>query len=126
MVEVRPGARKIRVVNINGLGAVSMYLSPTADYREAVRNVEDWTFEWRLDEYLYTDLPMTDVAPGEYYLHFVQESGWGYFEYTLGDGGGPASHVAALAFGFLLACSLFLGLALISIAASRLPRWPLW
>jgi hypothetical protein len=119
VVEVRSDARKIRVVNINGLGAVSMYLSPTANYRQAVRGVEDWTFEWRLDEYLYTDLPMADVAPGEYYLHFVQESGWGYFEYTLGDGGGPASHMAALAFGFFLACSLLLGLGLVLLVAVR-------
>ena len=122
VVEVRLGARKIRVVNINGLGSVSMYLSPTADHREAVRSVEDWTFEWRLDEYLYADLPMAGVSPGEYYLHFVQESGWGYFEYTLGDGGGPASHMAALAFGFLLACSIVLGLALIVLLVVRRQR----
>ena len=119
VVEVRPGARKIRVVNIKGLGTVSIYLSPTTDYREAVRSVEDWTFEWRLDEYLYADLPVTGVEPGEYYLHFVQESGWGYFEYALGDGGGPASHVAALALGFLMACSVVLGLALLLLVTMR-------
>jgi hypothetical protein len=122
VVEVRPGARKIRVVNINGLGTVSIYLSPTADHREAVQSVEDWAFEWRLDEYLYADLPVIGVEPGEYVLHFVQESGWGYFEYTLSDGGGPASHVAALAFGFLLACSLFLGMGLAFLVAVR-SKW---
>jgi len=113
VVQIRPGARKIRVVNIKGMGSVSIYLSPTADYRDAVRSLEDWGFEWRLDQFLYNDIPVEGVPPGQYSLIFVQRAGWGYFEYTLGDGGGPASHVAALAFGLLLSCSLVLGLTLV-------------
>jgi len=121
-VKVEPGTRKIRVVNVNGTGTVNLYLSPTNDYREAVAGMKNWSFEWRPDEYLYADIPLAEVQPGEYYLHFVQDSGWGYFEYTLASGGGTASQLSALALGFLLACSLILGLVLLLLTTARIKR----
>lgn len=122
VVRVEPGTRKIRVVNINGIGTVNLYLSPTADYADAVQSVKGWSFEWRSDEYLYTDVPVASLEPGDYYLHFVQEFGWGYFEYTLARGGGTLSHISAAVVGFLLACSLVLGLALAVVGATRILR----
>ncbi len=120
-VRVEPGIRRIRVVNINGVGTVGIYLSPTDDYAQAVKSVRGWTFEWRSDEYLYVDVPVTDLQPGDYYLHFVQESGWGYYEYTLSAGGGMASHLSALVLGFLLALAVLSGIAL----AAALAVWAL-
>lgn len=122
MVRIEPDIHKIRVVNINGLGTVNLYLSPTADWGEAIESVKGWSFEWRQDEYIYTDVPVAGLEPGDYYLHFVQESGWGYFEYMLSHGGGTLSHLSVLVVGFLLACSLILGLALIFLGAMRLFR----
>jgi len=122
VVRVEPGTRKIRVVNINGIGTVNLYLSPTADYAQAVQSVKGWSFEWRSDEYLYTDVPVAGLKPGDYCLHFVQESGWGYFEYALAYGGGTLSHISAAVVGFLLACSLVLGLTLIVVGAIRMLR----
>jgi len=121
-VRVEPGIRRIRVVNINGIGAVGIYLSPTADYRQAVESVRGWSFEWRSSEYLYVDVPAGNLQPGDYYLHFVQESGWGYFEYMLSHGGGTSSHLSALATGLLLASCLILGVALVTAGAARLVR----
>jgi len=120
-VQVEPGIRRIRVVNIKGVGTVNIYLSPTSDYQQAVESVQGWTFEWRSDEYLYVDVPIIGLQPGDYYLHFVQESGWGYYEYTLSAGGGMASHISALALGFLLALAVLLGVAL----AAALVVWAL-
>jgi hypothetical protein len=122
LVRIEPSARKIRVVNINGVGTVDLYLSPTSDYEQARASVEDWSFEWRSDEYLYADIPAHGLAPGVYHLHFLQESGWGYFEYTLSHGGGFHSHLAALAIGFLLAISLILGAGLLASGILRLRR----
>jgi hypothetical protein len=119
VVRIEPGAQKIRVANVKGEGIVSLYLSPTADYREAVESVEDWSFEWRLDESLYVDVPVAGLEPGDYHLHVVQESGWGYFQYTLAHGGGRLSHLSALVTGFLLACSLVVGLTLVFLGVVR-------
>ena len=118
-VSVQAEGDTIRIVNINGLGTVSIYLSPTDDTRDAVQSLEDWTFEWRLDEYLYVDFPLDGVAPGDYYLHFVMAEGWGYFEFTLAHGGGTSSHASALVYGFLIACAVLLGVALVAVAAVK-------
>ena len=118
-VSVQAEGDTIRIVNINGLGTVSIYLSPTDDTRDAVQSLEDWTFEWRLDEYLYVDFPLDGVAPGDYYLHFVMAEGWGYFEFTLAHGGGTSSHASALVYGFLMACAVLLGVALVAVAAVK-------
>jgi hypothetical protein len=119
VVEVKPETRKIRVVNFNGLGTVSLGLSQTGDDEQIPGNTQDWSFEWRSDELIYTDIPLTGLKPGNYYLHFLQKSGWGYFEYTLSHGGGRASSLSALALGFLIACSLVLGLALVFLVVAR-------
>jgi hypothetical protein len=118
-VTVKATDDSLRIVNINGLGTVGIHLSPTDDPQDAVRSYEDWTFEWRLDEYLYVDFPMDGVAPGDYMLHFVMAEGWGYFEFTLAHGGGTASHLSALVYGVLMACAVLLGAALVALAAVR-------
>ena len=118
-ITVESDVQQIRVVNINGQGTVNIYLSPTIDYADAVAQVDDWSFKWRDDEYLYTDVPTAEVAPGPYYLHFVQAEGWGYFEYALSQGGGSLSQISALVTGFLLAFSLVLVLALIILGPAR-------
>ena len=119
MIRIEPDAYDVRVVNINGVGVVSLYLSPTDEIRNAFASVEDWSFEWRSDEYLYQDIPTAGLGPGNYFLHFVQESGWGFFEYTLAHGGGTASHISAALYGFLLACCVVLGLGLIALGAMK-------
>jgi hypothetical protein len=98
---------------------VTIYLSPGADNDQAITEVRDWSFKWRDDEYLYADVPLTKVKPGQYHLHFVQEAGWGYFEYVISQGGGTQSYIAALMTGFLLACSVILGLAVIVLGPAR-------
>jgi len=118
-IQVEPDIQRIRVVNINGAGRVTIYLSPGVDDDQAITEVRDWSFKWRDDEYLYTDLPLAMVKPGQYYLHFVQEAGWGYFEYTISQGGGTQSYIAALMIGFLLSGSVILGLALILLGPAR-------
>jgi len=102
-VRIKAPSDALRIVNINGHGTVSVYLSPTEDPRDAVQSLEDWDLEWRVDEYLYADFPLDGVAPGDYYLHFVMAEGWGYFEFTLAHGGGTASHLSALVYGVLMA-----------------------
>jgi hypothetical protein len=119
LIQIEPDIQRIRVVNINGAGQVTIYLSPDSDDDQAVAEVRDWSFQWRDDEYLYADVPLTKVKPGQYSLHFVQEAGWGYFEYTISQGGGTQSYIAALVIGFLLACSVILGLALILLGPAR-------
>ncbi len=119
-VQVHPEVRKIRVVNIKGLGRVSLYLSPSeTDYQAAVAKIEDWSFKWRMDEFIHEEVSLVGVEPGPYHLHFVQEEGWGFFEYTLSHGGGRASHIAAFGLGFLVACSVMLGLALVVVGGAR-------
>jgi hypothetical protein len=119
VVTVKPETRKVKVVNFNGLGTVSLWLNQTDDYEQIAGNAQDWSFEWRSDELIYTEIPLAGLKPGNYYLHFLQKSGWGYFEYTLSHGGGRASSLSALALGFLIACSLVLGLTLIFLVLTR-------
>jgi hypothetical protein len=120
VIQIEPDIQRIRIVNINGAGRVSLYLSPSTDYRGAVTRVKDWSFKWRDEEYLYIDVPLVKLKPGYYYLHFVQEVGWGSFEYTVSHGGGIQSQLSALLFGFLLAYTVILGLALVLLGSGRL------
>jgi hypothetical protein len=121
VIRVEPGARKIRVVNMKGMGTASIYLRETGDPEDVLESVEDWSFEYRAGwgEYHYVDIPLAAVEPDDYYLDFVQETGWGYFEYTLSHGGGGTSHVTALVIAFLLACSVVVGAALVALLAIR-------
>ena len=118
-VRVDPDVQRLRIVNIKGEGAVRVFVSQPSTPLQSVAESPEWAFEWRSDEYLYQDLPVADLAPGDYTLNFVQESGWGYFEYLLSHGGGPTSNVLAVAAGFLFACSLLLAAALIALVAAR-------
>jgi hypothetical protein len=89
--------------------------------------VRNCSFEWHEDDPIenpYATVLLDGLEPGQCYLHFVQESGWGFFEYTVCHGGGAVGLPTVSASGFLLACSLILGLALIFLgAASLLRRW---
>ena len=118
-VEVSSNPRQIRVVRRVGVGTVSLYLSPSSDYEEAIRSLESWSYGKRGGD-RYDSIPLTDVEPGTYYLHFVQESGVGFFEYTVSHGGGLASRASAIAYGLLVGCSVALGLALVFVVAARL------
>jgi len=121
VVSIEADARKISVVKEWGSGTVSLYLSPSADYGAAVQSVTDWSFGSR-EKYIYVSIPVAGLEPGDYHLHFVQESGAALFEYTLSQGGGKVSHASALGVGFLLGCSLILALALIVTGVARLRR----
>lgn len=118
-VDLEADMQRIRIVNINGTGTVSIFLSPS-DTNEPTNNIiEDWSFRWRDNEYLYEDIPLPELAPRRYYLHFVQHDGWGMFEYIVSQGGGNLSNTMALLSGFFLASSLILGLALLALGPAR-------
>jgi hypothetical protein len=119
-VQIEPDVQRLRVVNINGEGAVTIYLSQNEDTTQSVAALRDWSFEWRSDEYLYQDLPVAGLPAGSYLLTFTAEDGWGYFETMLSHGGGEDSYLTAIAVGFLLACSLVLGIALSFLVIIRL------
>ncbi|MEM7539243.1 MAG: hypothetical protein AAF639_44210, partial [Chloroflexota bacterium] len=55
-----------------------------------------------------------------YTLHFIQSEGWGWFEFTLSQGGGPISHTLALLFGFFMACAVVAGGVLVLLVALKL------
>lgn len=121
-VDVGSQADMIRAVNTKGAGIVSVYVSPTTDYGDAVAGVSDWSFEWHEDNLLENPsvtVPLTGLEPGQYYLHFVQESGWGYYEYTIGRDAGTLEALVTLASGLLLVSSVILALALIVLVVAR-------
>ena len=118
-IEVSSNPRQIRLVRRVGVGTVNIYLSTSQDYEESVGSLESWSYG-QSGGNRYDSIPLTDVEPGTYYLHFVQESGVGFFEYTVSHGGGIASRVSAIAYGLFLASSVALGLALIFVVALRL------
>ena len=111
---------RLRVVNINGLGNVNLLLVPNADRSTVAAAVQDWEFKWRSDDYLYQDIPVQGLAAGDYRLEFNQHSGWGYFEYTLSQGGGRTSQLLALVAGLLLAVAVLFAAALVALTMARL------
>ncbi|MEM7535457.1 MAG: hypothetical protein AAF639_24990, partial [Chloroflexota bacterium] len=78
-VTVDEGEGRIRVVNIKGLGTISIFLSHAHNSEDAaqsaVASIDPWTFEFRMDNYLYHEMSLIDVAPGVYTLHFIQSEG---------------------------------------------------
>jgi hypothetical protein len=118
-LRIASDVQRLRIVNINGLGAVSITLGPAGAPQTVVGEASDWTFEWRADEYLYRDIPVEMLTPGDYTLTFEQSAGWGYFEYMLSQGGGRTSQILAVATGLLLATSIVLGSVLAAIAIAR-------
>jgi hypothetical protein len=119
-LQVAPDLHRLRIVNINGLGHVSLTLSPAANPTEVVGAAPEWKFKWRADDYLYQDMPVQNLAPGDYILRFEQRSGWGYFEYMLSQGGGRASQALAVATGLLFATALILASALVVLTVARM------
>ena len=87
---------------------------------ELIAETPEWAFESRADEYLYQDMPVQGLVPGDYILAFEQRAGWGYFEYMLSQGGGRNSQMLAIATGLLLAITIALAFILAALVISRL------
>lgn len=119
-VQIAADVQRLRIVNINGLGAVSLVLSPAANPTQVVDALPDWAFQWRADDYLYQEIPVQKLTPGDYIVRFEQRAGWGYFEYMLSQGGGRASQTLAVATGLLLATALVLAGAAALLVVVRL------
>jgi hypothetical protein len=119
-LQIAPDVRRLRIVNVNGLGDVSLSLISALNPERVVLSAPGWEFEWRTDNYLYQDMPVQNLAPGDYILRFEQRAGWGYFEYMLSQGGGPSSQALAVATGFLLAIALILAGAVVMLAITRM------
>ena len=76
-----PDARKIRIVNVNGEGNVTVRLTAASSDAAALEPVTDWSFTRRNDqEYFYKEFPLTGLAPGDYRLEFEQTEGWSWYE----------------------------------------------
>ena len=102
-----PDARKIRIVNVNGEGSVTIRLTSAASDTAALEPVTDWSFTRRNDqEYFYREFPLTGLAPGKYRLEFEQTQGWGWYEWTLSQGTTQDSTILSLAMGIVLAIAL--------------------
>ncbi len=123
-INIASDSHRLRVVNIEGLGTVDIALRPTADPQTTAASIDAWEFQWRADEYFYNELPIADVAPGEYELSFVQREGWGWFEYTLSHGGSAYGQTLALALGLLMAGGVIFASALLILLGARVyHRW---
>lgn len=102
-----PDARKIRIVNVNGEGSVTVRLTSAESDAAAVEPVTDWSFTRRNDqEYFYREFPLTGLTPGAYRLEFEQTKGWGWYEWTLSQGTTQDSTILSLAMGIVLASTL--------------------
>lgn len=111
--------KRLRIVNIKGLGEVDVTLTPVGDAARPVGEIAAWTFAWRADDYLYQELPVQQLAAGDYLLRFEQRRGWGYFEYMLSQGGGRTSQSLALATGILLALGVMSAVVGVGLAVAR-------
>ena len=73
-----PDARKIRIVNVNGEGIVTIRLTSAESDAAALEPVMDWSFTRRNDqEYFYREFYLTGLPPGAYCLEYEQTKGWG-------------------------------------------------
>ena len=104
---LNPDARKIRIVNVNGEGSVTVRLTLAESDAAALEPVTDWSFTRRNDqEYFYREFPLTGLTPGTYRLEFEQTKGWGWYEWTLSQGTTQDSTILSLAMGIVLASAL--------------------
>ena len=100
-------ARKIRIVNVNGEGSVTVRLTSAESDAAALEPVTDWSFTRRNDqEYFYKEFPLTGLTPGAYRLEFEQTEGWGWYEWTLSQGTTQDSTILSLTMGIVLASAL--------------------
>ena len=100
-------ARKIRIVNVNGEGSVTIRLTSAESDAAALDPVTDWSFTRRNDqEYFYKEFPLTGLTPGAYRLEFEQTKGWGWYEWTLSQGTTQDSTILSLTMGIILASAL--------------------
>ena len=113
---LNPDARKIRIVNVNGEGNVTVRLTAASSDAAALEPVTDWSFTRRNDqEYFYKEFPLTGLAPGDYRLEFEQTKGWGWYEWTLSQGTTQDSTILSLALGIVLTSAMVTaGLLIIS------------
>ena len=73
-----PDARKIRIVNVNGEGSVTVRLTSVESDAAAFEPVTDWSFTRRNDqEYRYKEFPLTGLTPGAYRLGVRADQGLG-------------------------------------------------
>ncbi len=116
-------ARKIRIVNINGQGSVSVALLATDPAASVVAKVSDWTFQRRSrQEYYYQEISLSPVREGEYQLSFQQHEGWGWYEYMLSQGSTQDSTALSVILGIALAGAVLLGGILLVSAVLALKR----
>ncbi len=116
-------ARKIRIVNINGQGSISVVLTTVGTDATVMDEVEDWTFERRSrQEYYYREMPLEQVPAGEYLLSFQQQEGWGWYEYMLSQGSTRSSSALSLILGIMLASTVLLGVLLLLSAIVAVKR----
>ena len=100
-------ARKIRIVNVNGEGSVTIRLTAAESDAAALEPVTDWSFTRRNDqEYFYKEFPLIGLTPGAYRLEFEQTKGWGWYEWTLSQGTTQDSTILSLTMGIVLASAL--------------------
>lgn len=123
-VEIAADSRQLRIVNINGRGIVNINLRPVDEETHQGGSIQGWTFKWREDDYLYNEIPLNQIEPGLYQLQFIQQSGWGWFEFALSHGGGRNSQTLALLIGLLLTLAVICSIVLIMAVAAKLYlRW---
>ena len=122
-LSVADDARKIRIVNINGQGSISVVLTTVGTDATVMDEVEDWTFERRSrQEYYYREMPLEQVPAGEYLLSFQQQEGWGWYEYMLSQGSTRSSSALSLILGIMLASTVLLGVLLLMSAILAVKR----
>ena len=116
-------ARKIRIVNINGQGSVSVELRTEDPSAPAIAQIEDWAFQRRSrQEYYYQEIPLLPVQAGQYQLSFQQHEGWGWYEYLLSEGSTQDSTTLSVVLGIALASAVLLGGLLLVSALLALQR----
>ena len=84
---LNPDARKIRIVDVNGEGSVTVRLTSAESDVAILKPMTDWSLRRVNDqEYFYKEFHLTGSTPGVYRLEFEQTKGWGWYEWTLSQG----------------------------------------
>ncbi len=125
-LSIADDARKIRIVNINGQGSISIALASADEDATVVDTVEDWAFERRArQEYYYQEISLDRTSAGEYRLSFRQQQGWGWYEFMLSQGSTQSSSALSLLLGIALASAVLLGglLLLSAVLTVRRSHW---
>lgn len=114
---------KIRIVNINGEGTVSVGLYASDALQEPIAAVRDWSFTRRSEqEYFYQEFPLANIPADQYQLDFQQIEGWGWYEYTLSQGSADSGATLSLVLGIAIASAIMLGGVLLLSGVLALKR----